>query len=294
MLARRARALVAVLRGPLLLSPLADSLAGWTLARWAAPQSWSLHLPDLAIAGLAGCTLLAAGMAQNALADQQDDRLRKPDRPLPQGELSPAFVAVCFWMLTLTALALAALRPSLWPGVLLIIVLTAAYHYLLKTRRFLGCLALGVLRATSMGLGVMAATGRWPEGAAAAGCAAYGLYIMGASLHASTDDEPDAGPLSALGLGLSHLVMAGLAGWLITQPLDGADWLGPALLIWAMARLIVAARLLPPPAVTGTALSGLHLLHGGLAAGLGQPLVAGGILALFAISRWLMRFFPPS
>ncbi len=294
MVARRARALIAVLRGPLLLSPLADSLAGWTLARWAAQKQWSLHMPDLAIAGLAGCTLLAAGMAQNALADQQDDRLRKPDRPLPRGDLSPAFVSACFCMLTLTALALAALRPALWPGVLVIIVLTAAYHYGLKAQRLLGCLALGTLRATSMGLGVMAASGHWPEGAAAVGCAAYGLYITGASLHASTDDESGPGPSSTLGLGLAQLVLAGLAGWLMTLQLEGPDWAGPLVLLWAMARLHMASRSLPAPAVTGTALSGLHLLHGGLAAGLGQPLVASGILALFAVSRWLMRYFPPS
>ena len=283
-----------VLRGPLLLSPLADSLAGWTLARWAAQQPWSLHLPTLAVAGLAGCTLLAAGMAQNALADQDDDRRRKPDRPLPRGDLSPAFVAACFWLLTLSALALAAITPPLWPGVLLIVVVTAAYHYVLKPQRFLGCLALGTLRATSMGLGVMAASGGMPDGPTALGCAAYGLYITGASLHASTDDEEDPGPSSALGLGLSQTVLAALALWLITEQVEWSDWAGPALLAWAMGRLFVAARRLPPPAVTGTALSGLHLLHGGLVAGLGQPVVACVILALFATSRWLMRFFPPS
>lgn len=294
MIARRARALLTVLRAPLLLSPLADSLAGWTLARWDAGQSWTAQLTELPPAALAGCCLLAAGMAQNALVDQQDDRLRKPDRPLPRGDLSPAFVGLCWGLLTLAALGLCVISPTLWPGVLLIIALSAAYHLLLKVQRLAGCLSLGILRGTSMGLGVLAAGGQWPGGIPLLGCAVYGLYIMGASLHASTDDEPRQGSGSVVGLGLCLAVLLALAGWLTLQLQDPLDLAGPLLLLWALFRLFHGMRTQAPPALTGTALSGLHLLHAGLVAGLGQPLVACLILALFASGRRLLRFFPPS
>ncbi|MFT7464998.1 MAG: 4-hydroxybenzoate polyprenyltransferase, partial [Pseudohongiellaceae bacterium] len=245
-------------------------------------------------AALAGCCLLGAGMAQNALADLADDRLRKPERPLPQGDLTPRTVLLWFMGLTAIPLALAFVFPFLWPPVLIIVGLTAAYHWLLKRQRLAGCLALGVLRATSMSLGVVAATQQWPGGIALPACALYGLYITGASLHASTDDEPKGNRASPLGLGLCLATLLTLAGWLLTKHTQPLDLAGPLLLLWAGTRLLSAARRLPPPAVTGTALSGLQLFHGGLVAGLGQPLVGGTILVLFALGRRLLRSFPPS
>lgn len=289
-----ARALAELLRAPLLLSPIADVLSGWTLARWETAGSWTSDSHRLPLAALAGCSLLAAGMAQNALADREDDALHKSDRPLPSGALSPGTAVACYLGLTVAALGLSIVVPSLAPAVLTIIVLTTAYHYLFKRWRLPGCLTLGVLRGTCMGLGVLAAGGASISGVSLAGCVAYGLYMTGASLHASTDDEPDAGPASPYGLGLCMVVALGLGLWLCLRVETWMDIGGPLLLSWAAVRIVIARRQLPPPAVTGTALSGLHLLHAGLVAGLGQPAVAGIILVLFGLGRRMLRYLPPS
>jgi len=294
MIAGRARAQAELLRAPLLLSPVADVLCGWTFARWETAEPWSMDSVTLPLAALAGCSLLAAGMAQNALADREDDALRKSDRPLPSGALSPGTALAWFLGLTVAALGVTVVVPSLTPAVLTIIVLTTAYHYLFKRWRLPGCLTLGILRGTCMGLGVLAAGGASLSGGSLAGCVAYGLYMTGASLHASTDDEPGPGPASPLGLGLCMAVALGLGVWLCLRVETWMDLAGPLLLAWAAVRIVIARRRLPPPAVTGTALSGLHLLHAGLVAGLGQPAVAGIILVLFGLGRRMLRSLPPS
>jgi 4-hydroxybenzoate polyprenyltransferase len=294
MKAGRARALAEVLRAPLLLSPVADVLSGWTLARWETGQPWSTDGTALALTALAGCSLLAAGMAQNALADREDDALRKPDRPLPSGALTPTTVLAWFVGLTFSAMAISIALPRIQPALGAIIVMTGAYHFLFKRWRLPGCLNLGILRGTCMGLGVLAAGAATASGPAVAACAAYCLYMTGASLHASTDDEASPGSASPLGLGLCVLVALALGGWLLTQHQTWTDLAGPLLLAWAALRIVLARRKLPPPAVTGTALSGLHLLHAGLVAGLGQPAVAAGILLLFGLGRRMLRSLPPS
>ena len=53
-------------------------------------------------------------------------------------------------------------------------------------------------------------------------------------------------------------------------------------------------RRLPPPPLTGVALSNLYLVGAGLCLAGGQPGAAGLVVALFALSKRLMRIFPPS
>lgn len=314
---RAVGALLEALRAPLLLSPAADAYAGWLLVALLSPlvdegpaTAWRLLavppeglLPLLACAA-AGCCLLASGMAQNALADRAEDHLSRPERPLPRGAIGARVVTIS--MLVLGAAGLALLSP--WSGGptlgLSIVIGTAVYHAGLKRRRVPGCVLLGALRGLSMALGVVAAShvslthAAHPADHAAAwlGCGLYGLYITGASLHASTDDESEPGPWSPAGLSLCSLVLllwslVALARMSRTPGLAGT---GLVLFAWAALRLHRARHGLPAPAVTGVALSGLHLLHAGVAALVAGPAAAAVVLLLFGISRALLRIYPPS
>jgi len=335
------RAWAEVLRAPLLLSPAADVLAGWCVAFEMAalyPRTvdgaGAADLWRLAVAGgghllraaLAGTCLLADGMAQNALVDLPDDRRRKPGRPLPRGALRPGAVRAAQYGLWLAALALAASvgNECVVPA-LLIVVLTAAYHALLKSWRLPGCLALGALRGLDLFLGA-AALHAWSAQAQARGlpasrffhpdldssvivAAIYALYMTGASLHASTDDEPGRSPWSPGGLWLSTLALMFLGCLVIagmTAPGRAMTWsdgrwvaaIGVIVVLAAIVRLARAWRHLPPPALTGVALSGLYLFDA--AACFGSGLVPLGLLAgaavllLFGASRLLLRTFPPT
>jgi len=337
----RRRAWAELLRAPLLLSPLADVLAGWAIGFRAATTEparldprdagglWHAareSSPALAGAMAAGLCLLAAGMAQNALADREDDARRKPQRPLPRGALTPASVRAAWLALSAGGLALAsAVSPAALALAAAILALTAAYHYALKPFRTAGCLTLGALRGLDLLLGC-AVVEAWlrhalpghGEGAAFAldpqgpllVALLYALFMAGASLHASTDDEPRPRPTSlpsTLGVAQQTLALA-LLTVLLSLPLlrslpratDTFLPLAGALAIpaWALVRLLAARSRLPPGPFTGVMLSGLYLFDAAVCCA--HPLVALGLgtsaiaLALFGASRLMRRAFPPT
>lgn len=299
------------LRAPLLLSPVADVLAGWLLVRFVASNDsvWRVGpsgLQSLLLAALAGCSLLASGMAQNALVDELEDRRCKPERPLPRGAVGRGSVRATWVAGGLLGAGLMAFQHAGLQIALAIVASTSAYHLLFKRQRVAGCVCLGLARGLSMGLGVVAAVTaeralggpHSPDlGPALLGCGLYATYILGASLHASTDDEPEPGSWSSAGLALSTAVLLlwtvfGLAR--MAQLQEPNQVLGVGILVWAIVRLRLAMARRPPAAVTGVALSGLHLLHAGVAGMVAGPLAAAAILLLFAVSRALLRVYPPS
>jgi 4-hydroxybenzoate polyprenyltransferase len=319
------RALLETLRAPLLLSPVADVLAGWTVAAVALSRAhpvvdWSIasDFDALALAAGAGCCLLAAGMAQNALVDLPEDRLVKPERPLPSGDIRPAAVATVCMVLTLGGVLLAAAisRPLLLLSGA-IVLMTLAYHLGLKRHRVPGCIALGLLRGMDLMLGATAflsissdvpfvapwdAPDIWQAPLLAAGL--YALYITGASLHASTDDEPESGRASRVGLALAGIALLLAAATPATAAFAGTVghvgvWIASAVVaLLAILRLRNAARSLPPPAVTGVALSGLFLFDATVCLGSARwpdaVFAAVLILVLFRLSRLALRVFPPT
>lgn len=329
-----------VLRAPLLLSPLADTLAGGVAAvaglaatgstgAWRAitlePEALDTLARRWLLAGGCGVALLAGGMALNALVDLPQDRRTKPERPLPRGALRPAAVAVVAAAALATApvLALGAGTRSTSVAVAIVLVV-GLYHAGGKRRRLPGCALLGLARGLDLALGACAVhaalalqgdpadvrdgslvpPGLWPALVLAG---LYALYIAGASLHASTDDEPGRSGWSPAGLGLAGVALAAVAvpWWRGLGGPEQADWItgswllpGPLLAAWGLVRLARAARRLPAPAVTGVALSGLHvfLAAGCVAAGAARLglAAAGACLGLMATARALFRRFPPS
>jgi 4-hydroxybenzoate polyprenyltransferase len=311
-------ALLEAMRAPLLLSPAADVYAGWLLVIWVSVPTDSstpwhgehLGLPEgglplLALSALAGCLLLAAGMAQNAVVDRAEDAELKPERPIPRGAIGVGAVRAA-WVVGCLG-GVAALLPIRHGPVAagLILLGTSLYHLGLKRQRVLGCVVLGLLRGTCMALGVLGAKALLDTddhladtGPAFVGCAVYALYIFGASLHASTDDEPRQGVSSPIGLTLCGLTLGAWAVMAWSQSASRPEPLpaiaGLVVLLYALVRLVLATRRLPPPAVTGVALSGLHLLHAGVAALVVGPAAAAVILLLFGASRAMLKVYPPS
>jgi hypothetical protein len=296
-------ALLEVLRAPLLLTPISDVAAGWAIAT-ALCGTTAVSLGDgvpraLIAASACGVFLLGAGMAQNALADRADDAARKPNRPLPRGAVTMRTVTLSFGLLTLGALGASLAAPGTLMITLAIMALTGAYHYVLKPHRVAGCLTLGLLRGLDMLLGAVAATAGWhalqdlPITAFSpfVVCALYALYVTGAALHASTDDEPEGGMWSRAGLTLDMLLLLAL-GWMATTAPDSDD---PSLLfLLAAIRLGIAWKTQPRPRVTGVALSNVYLLGAGICYGAGNLHLGTAVLVLFLVSRLLMRRFPPS
>jgi geranylgeranylglycerol-phosphate geranylgeranyltransferase len=99
---------------------------------------------------------LAAGNLWNDIADQQEDRINRPDRPLPSGQLSAPFVAVYSILLALAALFLASLIAK--EALLLVIACQAAlgwYALRGKSIIFLGNLVVGALTGIAVLFGAM-------------------------------------------------------------------------------------------------------------------------------------------
>lgn len=303
-MAAKTRALLEVLRVPLLASPVGDVSAGFLVASATAGHDATLDA-RLGAACLAGVALLAAGMAQNALADADDDATRKPERPMPRGDVGRGEVRALFTGCLAVAALVAWTLPALRGTALAIVALTAAYHYVLKRWRVPGCLALGGLRALDVGLGVALAGGASAGDPATLLMALYGLFVLGASLHASTDDEParptsslrglGAHPASPVGLGLCATVLLAGAALLVVH---AADPLGGGLavvaLAWAATRILGAVRAGPPGRVTGAALGSLLLLTAATASAFDALPVALVLIVLMLGSRRLLAVFPPS
>jgi len=315
----RLRAWLEVLRAPLLLSPVADVLAGWAFAAGTAGRvHWIGSAPmqatprDLVLAVVAGVCLLAAGMAQNAVVDLEDDRLRKPQRPLARGALGKApvaCVAAALWLIALAAAA--AVTRGLLVTATLIVVGTNAYHLALKRWRVPGCLLLGLLRGLDLRLGVLVVVPTVDAGRALSGLVDspfadatwwYAAYAFAAALFASTDDEPEdsrrglassplvAQILLALGIGLALARLRHAQPWVAVA-------VSAALLSWALVR-IRAATALGSQRLSGAMLSNFYLVTGAIAAGTGPwpggLLVAALAVLLLLASRQLMRIVPPT
>lgn len=69
--------------------------------------TWDPHAPMLAVAALAAMCIGAGGNVINDIADLQIDRINRPDRPIPKGEVSTLQARVVWVGLSLAGLLLA-------------------------------------------------------------------------------------------------------------------------------------------------------------------------------------------
>ena len=144
------RAWMRLTRVPNLVTVPGDPLAGLLIATGGV---WPGGFPAAAVL-LAPVCLYAAGLVMNDLCDQDEDRVERPARPLPSGDVSPvaARVAVVLLMLSGVGLCAAAGNRALITGVILAGVITF-YNRSAKRVSVLGPFVMGLCRGLSLLLG---------------------------------------------------------------------------------------------------------------------------------------------
>ncbi len=193
MLARLAR----LVRFPAPLSALSDILAGVGLA--------GLELPPDRLASLLGASacLYAGGMALNDYADRERDAVRRPDRPIPSGEVSADGVWGVGVGLMAFGIGLAALVGAVPLLVALgVVLLVLAYDFALKADP-VGLLGMGACRGGNILLGGSLALGAGGVWVGALGMFGYVVCLTGASLAEDADL-----PLAVRGFFLSGMLAA--------------------------------------------------------------------------------------
>jgi 4-hydroxybenzoate polyprenyltransferase len=270
------RAGLRLIRAPNLLTAPGDPLAGAVLAGGPTLAT----LPALGAAAV----LYAGGVALNDVMDAAEDRVERPDRPIPRG-----------WLTRRAALAMAA--ALLGGGMLLafgagrfsgeialaIAGTVAAYDVRLK-RTAVGPWCMGACRGLSLWMGA-AAAGAAIERPGAVAIAALGLTVYTAAITAlsQTETAPRRVVRRRWAPAAAALTCAALAGIEIGADPVGRG-LGALLAAAAAARAVGPAKRwnLAPPVerrrLTGQLVSGLVLLQGAFIACAGAPFAIGGIL----------------
>lgn len=204
------RAYAQLVRLPNVFTAAADSLAGWLVAggSLAAVSQWF----PLCAASMA---LYGAGIALNDVCDVEVDRLERPNRPLPSGQVSLRIASVIGWGLLILGITCAGLTASV-ASVATACALAGcitSYNIGLK-RTFLGPLAMGSCRGLNLVLGLSSAADfGGPRGWIAAGAVTVFVagitYISRSEVHTGRRAGPILGGILQT-IGLLGLVAAAL------------------------------------------------------------------------------------
>jgi 4-hydroxybenzoate polyprenyltransferase len=139
-------------RAPNLFTVPGDPLAGYLLASFGAIE-WENVWPAIG----ASLCFYGGGLLLNDLADLNEDRAERPDRPLPSGAAAPGTVRAVAVVLFVIALALCRWlgTATLATGVVLLVAV-AAYNLFTKRLPVIGAVNMGLCRGLSMMLGATA------------------------------------------------------------------------------------------------------------------------------------------
>jgi 4-hydroxybenzoate polyprenyltransferase len=213
----RLRAWLELSRGANLPTVWSNLLIGWLLAVAFGANLDADSFPRLALLLLGGSLLYTGGMFLNDAADEEWDRARRPERPIPSGRLSPGAARLAGLALLLVGLALWTWLAPLALGVsgLALAALVLAYTRWHKTHPAPSAWLMGACRAVLPLAGWLAnpppAATSLGESLLAAHAVALLLYTVGISAlarHESTGGEPTglarvAPPLAALPIPLA-------------------------------------------------------------------------------------------
>ncbi len=178
-----------LLRAGNVFTAISNILAGYALARGA----WSPVLP-LVFLTLASVALYLAGMVLNDVFDLEQDRLERPERPLPSGRIEPWLAKLVGWGLLvdgLSAAGVAAWLLSSWYPLVVAILLAisiVAYDAILK-KSAAGPWAMGLCRALNVLLGASVVSDSGDPRAAYLYAFALGMYTLGLTLLARREAE---------------------------------------------------------------------------------------------------------
>jgi len=275
-----------LVRLPNVFTALSDVSIGLivTSASLAAYEPWLLLL--------ASASLYSAGMAWNDFFDRQIDRLERPERPIPSGQISPGAaraIAVTFSGIGIASAAAASLGSTGVPLVmaLALLGLIVTYDGLLKATP-LGPAAMGGCRFLNVQLGfALAPSAMLPWGTRLLVAAIVGVYVVGVTVFARA--EAAVSRRSRLAWGAALIVGAVAAVLTVPEVAAGEPWRGLPYFV-AGVQLLLLARLHPALMDPGpapvqrfvkTAILGIIALDAALAAALAGP-------AGLAILGWLI------
>ncbi|MBL9079008.1 MAG: UbiA family prenyltransferase [Planctomycetes bacterium] len=271
-----------LLRVGTLFSPAADVTA--SLAVLGLP--WN----GTAVGAVAAGTLLyAGGMVWNDVADRRLDAVQRPERPLPRGDVTPAFAVGLGGLLFAAALLVSPCRGHH----ALLAALILLYDFGSKRLGWLSAPLMGSLRALNLGTALAIADTAPPAAVQAlwiaSGC--YGVYILAVTLLGIFEDEPNVRGRAVAAVQSAPPLVA-LAGIAAVQQ---SFWPAPALaLLPALWFLRRNTRLgtWDQPAIRRSMLFlllGTMLYTALLALAAGRPWEAIAIAAGIAPARWIAR-----
>jgi UbiA prenyltransferase family len=213
-----------LLRAGTLFSPAADGVAGLCLA----DAAWNADAVRIVAAGVC---LYAGGMVLNDFADRREDAVRRPERPLPRGDIAPTAALLLGALLLGAGCALSPV-PAWHAGMAALVL---CYDFASKHNALAGALTMGLLRGCNLAAAAVAAGMVTKEVVTAA--LAYGVYILAVTLLGIQEDvaAPAPGTVRAL---LAAPPVAVLAALGIVQ---GGVWPAPALACVPVAAFTVRA-----------------------------------------------------
>lgn len=300
------RAWLQLFRLPNLLTVPGDPIAGFFLAQWMRNDAPAATALFCAVSSL---LLYMAGLISNDYFDLDEDRLARPDRPLPSGLVNPTAaitIAILLAALGVTAAGCAGHTAAIVSVILVAAI--ASYNMKLKRSPCLGPLNMGICRGLSLLLGAAAAGAAGLRSVPVLGAAAgLTLYVAAVTRIASQETQPvEIGPnrsrpttsiatcflliayyiISVCG----HVVGVGRIGEIVavTIALCAVAW------AWHCGRLLAGT---PAPMVVsatiGRFLRGLLLIQAVFCAMSGEAglVTAGVLVVLFPVSAILGRWF---
>jgi 4-hydroxybenzoate polyprenyltransferase len=297
----RLRAWLALLRVPNLFTVPGDPLAGFLLA--ASGRGDIVFARGLPCAGASLC-LYAAGLLANDAFDLEEDRRRRPERPLPRGIVRPQHALGAAIALAALGTGLAALAGPLAAGVAVALaVLVVLYDAGGKRVPWWGPLNMGLCRGVSLLLGAAAlGHGALAQPVVLVSAAGLTLYVAAVTRLAARETE-------AVYLGEARYAPLGvLVLWFpavyLLRPLAAGDLVLAAALaalavLWAW-QCGAALDGTPPPAVVGRGigrfLQGLLFIQMTLAATAAPAglYVAAALLVAWRVAAHLARSFAQS
>ncbi len=144
-----------IVRLPNLFTAPGDSLAGFFVAS-IFPHIYPATYGKAILLAIVSTLLYAFGVLLNDLADRREDAIRRPERPIPSGEISvgAAFVATLIILALALAISYLAFPPFAWLVSLLLVLTITYYNFLAKHKRLQGAVAMGACRGLNTFLGI--------------------------------------------------------------------------------------------------------------------------------------------
>ncbi|MCX7933900.1 MAG: UbiA family prenyltransferase [Planctomycetota bacterium] len=153
-------ALLQLLRFPAVFTAIADVLAGYLILRFAGAGDGEVRRLPFVV--LASACLYLAGMAWNDFFDAEDDSQRRPERPIPAGQitLTVAFFIAALLSVAGLLLAMSASRPCFFAAAALLGAILF-YNSGAKRLEIVGPLAMAACRGLNLFLGMCCHADAW-------------------------------------------------------------------------------------------------------------------------------------